>query len=146
MSRSCQVGADTFTVTLSKVAVASVVLVWLLTTTPTRTVAGMPIDAVPTFVHVAPSDERYAVRDAPARTIRSHAGAVPAPPLMLADAPPVVVRYWSASPLPGDTIIAACCEPASGAERITPPAFAHGPVSAPAAPRATISPPPLRRR
>src|SRR4051794_13385718 len=100
MSRSCHVGGETIAETLSKVPLAASVLLWLVTARPTYTVAGRLMLTAPRVVRAAPSAERYAVSVAPVRTSRTHAGPVPARPVVT-DVPFVALRYWNARPLPG---------------------------------------------
>src|SRR5512144_2546885 len=88
---------DQRTTTLSNVAVASCVVSWLETARPTYTFAAIVNVSLPTAVHVVPSPETYAVMTFPRRSSLTHAGAPPAPPLVLTDVPPRLSLRWNAS-------------------------------------------------
>src|SRR5262245_17148393 len=112
--------------TLLSVAVASTGLLWLVSARPMNTVWLIAIVSLPTCVHVTPSGERYAEKTLPARLMRTHSGAVAAPPLVLVFQPLVTVRRWNAAPLPGVSTIMACVDVGVRVSRIITPAFAHG--------------------
>src|SRR3954471_1438785 len=80
------------TVMPSNVAVASCVLSWLVTARPMYTSVPIVHVSLPMIVHETPSAERDAVITLPRRSRRSHAGAVPVPPLVLTDRSPVANR------------------------------------------------------
>src|SRR5690349_5221239 len=67
-------GAGTRTVTLSNSAVAACPALWLVTSSPTYSVAPA-IVAVPTAVHVTPSLDWNPVTVLPRRSSRTHTGA-----------------------------------------------------------------------
>src|SRR5512133_3813803 len=96
-------------------------------------------------VHVVPSLETDAVTACPARTIRTHRGAVPAA-AVLTLVPPATERDWNASPLPGVTNIDACGDAGSSDWRIMPPALVQAPTFCTVATLATTVPSPASER
>jgi hypothetical protein len=107
------------------------------------TVVAMLIERLPICVHVTPSDEREAVKVLPERTSFTHTGAVPEPPLISVELPPVLARYCMRTPLLGDTTAIACLELAFKDSRIITPALAHALVLVCVSTLATIVPLPV---
>src|SRR3954470_20048253 len=99
--------------------------------------------SLPILVHVLPSADMDAVTTLPARWSRSQRGAAPPPPAVFTEVPPEDRRRWNASPLPIETNMDACAEPAVAFARIMTPALVHASVPVNAATRATIVPSPL---
>src|SRR3954462_896433 len=99
--------------------------------------------SLPILAHVLPSAEMDAVTTLPARWSRTHRGAAPAPAAAVTELAPEDRRRWNASPLPIETNIDACAEPAADVARIMTPALVHASVPVSAATRATIVPSPL---
>src|SRR5581483_176142 len=128
-------------VTWSNDAVASCGAAWLVTAMPTYTEIGIAIVAWPTVVQATPSLDRDAVNVFPARTIRTHFGAVPAAATLVIR-PPDADRYWNAAPFDGLTIIAACAADAVSDARIMTPALVQAFTFCTDATRATIEPSP----
>ena len=81
--------------------------------------------ALPTVVQVMPSGELFAVTVLPLRVSDSHWGAVTPAMAVSVDVPPVVVRRWKMTPLPGVTKILACIALAAVPSRSIKPAFAQ---------------------
>src|SRR5262245_48451649 len=78
-------------VTLSKVALAVVVLSWLVITSPASTVPVKDTESRPTSVHVVPSLDMEAISVPLDRATLTHFGAVPAT-CVLSEAPPLASR------------------------------------------------------
>jgi hypothetical protein len=129
---------------LSKVAVASRVVSWLETPSPTFTSDGIANVSLPTSVQFAPSADMNAEIVAPRRSSFTQAGAVPTPPLVLVDRPALATRRWNASPLPAETSMRACAESAVSRSRIHHARFHPGLTFSTEATRAMMSPSPLR--
>ncbi len=94
------------------VAVARVETLWLVTASPTYTVAAIEMLSLPMSVQLVPVVDRYAETVEPLRTKRTQDGAVPAPPTVVALAPSVVTRRWNTRPFAGVTATNAFREPA----------------------------------
>jgi hypothetical protein len=109
----------------SKVPVASRLVSWLLTANPTSAFDGRAMVALPTVVHVDPFADTDAVITLPVLVSRTHRGAVPVPPAVLADVLPSVARRWKARPLPADTSMKAWAAFAAVDPRIMTPTFVH---------------------
>src|SRR5919106_5679461 len=116
---------------LSNVPVASAPSVWLETARPTWTAPTIDSVSFPTVRHVVPSGDTDAVMIWPTRVSFTHWGAVPMPPLVSTEVPPVTGRRWNLNPFPTETSIIACAEPASSVCRIITPTFVHacGPLT-----------------
>src|SRR5690348_2388547 len=134
---------EALTSTLSYVAVARAESSWLESTRPTSIVDPIAMVSLPTSVQLVPLPDTYAENVLPLRTIRTHSGAVPLPPLVFVDAPPVVVRRWKARPLPGVTNMDACIALAESDARIITPAFVQAFVLLTLATRAVTVPSPV---
>ncbi len=128
------------------VAVARVETLWLVTTSPTCTVAAIEMLSLPMSVQLVPVVDRYAETVEPLRTKRTQDGAVPAPPTVVALEPSVVTRRWNARPFAGVTATNAFREPAPRVSRIMTPALAHPLVFCSDATCAMISPSPVSIR
>ena len=127
------------TVTLSKVAVFSKVLLCAVTARPTCTADAMVIVvAAPTCVQVVPLVETKLVNTLPTLTSLTQYGAVPAGPAVWLLAAPVLNLFWKASPFPEVTAVKAWAEFAAVVSRTITPAFAHGSVLPSVTTRAVI--------
>jgi hypothetical protein len=84
--------SDAVMETLSNRAVAAAVVEWLVTAKPTYAVLAIVNVFFPTTVQAVPSFETDAVITCPVRASFTHFGAVPVPPAVLSELPPVVVR------------------------------------------------------
>src|SRR6476469_1238875 len=111
--------------TLSNVAVVLAVVMWLVTASPTNTDPCIEMVVVPTSTHVEPSLDSYALKVSPLRTSCNHRGGPEVLPAVLTLVPLVASRRWKATPLPADTRIVACFDPASRVSRIIRPPFDH---------------------
>ena len=129
-------------VTWSNVAVASVVLEWLDTASPTHAFAGRVSVSLPTSDHVVPSDDWYADSVAPLRVSFTQYGAVTISPAVLVVVPPATRRRWKLFPFAGVTIIIAWADPAVRSPRIITPALTHALLDCTEATRAMIVPSP----
>ena len=78
--------------TLSNVAVADELVLWLVTASPTSTVPEIDSVSLPTTVHERPSAESDAVMTPPFRDSFTQRGADPEPPYVFVEVPPVTVR------------------------------------------------------
>ena len=78
--------------TLSKVALASAAVVWLLAASPTITLEAIENVSLPTLVHDDPVLDTCAVMVLAVRTSLTHRGAVPLPPDVCSDVAPVERR------------------------------------------------------
>jgi hypothetical protein len=87
-------------VTLSKVAVPTTPLLWLVTARPARTTVGSAIVWVEpaTWVHDTPSAPVYAVKALPLRVIRSQRAGTPGTFVAWDVVAPAVFRHWVATP------------------------------------------------
>jgi hypothetical protein len=128
--------------TLLNAAVQSVPSLWLVTARPMNTSVAIVMLADPTCVQLDPSGETKPVKVLPERVTRTHLGALPVDPDVLAELPPVEVRRWKALALPAEINMCACFDPAVKVSRIMTPAFAQVSVFSIEATRALISPSP----
>src|SRR5581483_4803472 len=130
------------TVTLSTVAVADALVEWLVTATPTKTLAPIAMVSVPIVVHDAPSADSCAVSVLPLRTRRTQCGGAEADPLVLTDVLPVASRRWNATPFAAETSTSPCAAFAASDSRIITPAFDQALVFCTVSTRIWIDPSP----
>src|SRR6185437_15186821 len=130
--------------TPSNVHVALDDVVWLVTASPTYTLATIGTVSVPTSVQFVPSADSYAVNVLPARVSLTQCGAVDAEPAVLTLVWPDRLRRWNATPFDAETSMNACGESASSVSRTMTPAFTHALTFGTLATRAMIVPSPLR--
>ena len=94
--------------TLSKVAVAGVDALWLVTARPTEMPVFIVTDTEPIGVKCTPSVDQNEVNVLPRRCSFSHPGAAPGSAPALALVPPATARYCIATPFDGETMASTC--------------------------------------